>query len=110
MVGFDDGSLTDRVIDDHSVQTINANLTAGIDITKAIRLRANLNRCFIGSKKAGEFEIEEKKAVSWLNLPDPHGRPNSDVLRRFSRLSRIPAKDQPSYMPERQGFELLRLR
>jgi len=71
------------MIDGRSVQTINANLTAGIDITKAIRLRANLNRCFIGSKKAGEFEIEEKKAVSWLNLPDPHGRPNSDVLRRW---------------------------
>jgi restriction-modification enzyme MmeI-like protein len=83
MVGFDDGSLTDRMMNSHSVQTINANLTAGIDVTNARTLRANLNRCFIGSKKAGEFEIEEKKAISWLNLPNPHGRPNSDVLRKW---------------------------
>src|SRR5438132_7599906 len=51
MVGFDDGSLTDRMIDGRLVQAINANLTAGIDVTKARTLRANLNRCFIGSKK-----------------------------------------------------------
>jgi type II restriction/modification system DNA methylase subunit YeeA len=83
MIGFDDGSATDRLLDGRSLQTINANLTAGVDVTKAATLSVNLNRCFIGSKKAGEFEIDEETALQWLTLPNPHGRPNSDVLRKW---------------------------
>ena len=83
MIGFDDGCLTHRQLDGHPAQTINANLTAGVDVTKAATLGANLDICFIGSKKAGEFEIDDSTALAWLVLPNPHSRPNSDVIRKW---------------------------
>ena len=81
MIGFDDGTTTERVLNSTKVLTINANLTSHADITEAKVLAANLNLCFIGSKKAGEFEVPEEVARSWFKLPNPHGKPNSDVLR-----------------------------
>jgi hypothetical protein len=83
MIGFDDGSVTDRFLNGQHVQDINANLTSGVDVTKAATLTANLSRCLIGSKKAGEFELDEKEVLPWLADPNPHGRPNSDVLRKW---------------------------
>ena len=81
MVGFDNGLEKQRTLDGKPVQTVHANLTCHANVTQAATLNANLGRCFIGSKKAGEFEIEEEKALSWLASPNPHGKPNSDVLR-----------------------------
>ncbi|MGB8368721.1 MAG: class I SAM-dependent DNA methyltransferase [Limisphaerales bacterium] len=81
MIGFDDGTETEKVLDSKRVTEINANLTSSADTTEAKTLNSNLNVCFIGSKKAGEFEVADKIAVAWLNNPNPHGRPNSDVLR-----------------------------
>src|SRR6266566_1303635 len=66
MIGFDDGSVTDRFLNGQHVQDINANLTSGVDVTKAATLTANLDRCLIGSKKAGEFELDEKEVLPWL--------------------------------------------
>ncbi len=81
MIGFDDGTETEKVLDSKRVTEINANLTSSADTTEAKTLNSNLNVCFIGSKKAGEFEVADKIAVAWLNNPNPHGRPNSDILR-----------------------------
>ncbi len=81
MIGFDDGTETNRVLDSKCVSEINANLTSHADITEAKVLAANLELCFIGSKKAGEFEVADEIASSWLEHPNPHGKPNSDVLR-----------------------------
>jgi hypothetical protein len=39
MVGFDDGSEAQRVIDNQLVQSINANLTSVADVTQASSLR-----------------------------------------------------------------------
>jgi type II restriction/modification system DNA methylase subunit YeeA len=81
MVGFDDGTIKERLLNGTPVETIHANLTCRSDTTQARTLTENLNICFIGTKKAGEFEMDESRALSWLNLPNPHGKPNSDVLR-----------------------------
>ena len=81
MIGFDDGTETTRTLDGNPVEEIHVNLTSCVDITQAKTLTANLNICFIGTKKAGEFEIEQDKALSWLDAPNPHRRPTSDVLR-----------------------------
>ena len=81
MVGFDNGSEKTKLLDGKTVAEINANLTSSADTTESKTLNANLNLCFIGSKKAGEFEVTDETALSWLNDPTPHGRPNSDVLR-----------------------------
>ena len=81
MIGFDNGATKERVLDGNRVTTVNINLTSTSDITEAKTLAENLDLCFIGTKKAGEFELDEEKALPWLFAPNPHGKPNSNVIR-----------------------------
>lgn len=81
MIGFDNGAQANRSLDGRAVSRINANLTSESDVTTAATLKANEKVCFIGSKKAGEFEVDESVALDWLAAPNPHGKPNSDVLK-----------------------------
>ncbi len=67
------------------VETIRADLTGGTiggpDITTAKSLSENVGRSFFGLCLAGKFSIPGEVARRWLKMPNPHGRPNSDVLR-----------------------------
>ena len=80
MVGFDNGSDKERVLHGHVVQRINPDLSTGTDVTTASRLPENAGLSFMGTTKGGAFDIEESLALQLLGLPNPHGRPNSDVL------------------------------
>jgi len=80
MVGFDGGSESAYRLDGRPVKSIGANLTAGVDITAAARLPANAGLAFMGDTKGGSFELPAARAVAMLLPPNPHGRPNSDVL------------------------------
>jgi len=95
MIGFDDGEEKARVLDGRAVATINANLTAAADVAAARPLRANAGIGFMGTTKQGPFDIDEPLAREWLALPNPHGRPNSDVLMPWINgmavTKRIPA-------------------
>jgi hypothetical protein len=81
MIGFDGGLERERLLDGHTVLSIHADLTAGLDLTAARRLRENKRLCFQGDKKVGRFEIDETTARAMLGSPNPHGRPNSEVVR-----------------------------
>lgn len=83
IVGFDDGTERDHCLDGVTVETIHANLTSGhlVDVTRAKRLRENSGVCFLGVMKAGDFDISEATAISFIRSPNPHGCQNSDVLR-----------------------------
>ena len=81
MVGFDAGSNQSRQLDGLPVEAINANLSGDLDITKMHRLRENQDMAFQGPVKVGPFEIDEATAAHLLTLPNPNGRPNSDVVR-----------------------------
>jgi hypothetical protein len=50
------------------------------DIGEARRLAANAGVSFMGDTKGGSFDIPERLAVALLAAPNPHGRPNSDVV------------------------------
>ncbi len=89
MVGFDDGAETNRVLDSKPVPVIHANLSAAANVTEAQRLEGNFNLSFIGTKKAGDFNIPDAQALKWLRLPNPHGKPNSDVLKPWLNGSAI---------------------
>jgi methylase of polypeptide subunit release factors len=80
MVAFDDGSETHRVLDGRLAPSINANLTSTANLGSAVRLPANTGLAFMGTTKQGSFDLAGAAARSWLALPNPHGRPNSDVL------------------------------
>jgi hypothetical protein len=71
------------------VAVIHADLTAGnaeinSDITQAKLIKDNVNICFQGSIKAGAFDISGELARQWLKLPNPHGQPNSQVVRPWA--------------------------
>jgi type II restriction/modification system DNA methylase subunit YeeA len=69
-----------------AVALIHADLTAGdnessMDLTKAKSIQDNDGVSFQGSQKIGAFDIPGALARKWLSLPNPNGRPNSDVLK-----------------------------
>ncbi len=80
-VGQDDGSEVERTLDGQPVAEINADLTSGLDLTRARRLRENLGVAFEGDKKGGPFEIDSDVAAAMLARPNPDGRSNADVVR-----------------------------
>jgi type II restriction/modification system DNA methylase subunit YeeA len=80
MVGFDDGKEKSRLLDSRLVVSINANLTSTADITQAKRLKENLQLCYMADTKGGAFDIAEAVALEMLRQPNPHGKPNSDVV------------------------------
>jgi len=84
VVGQDDGSETERELDGQAVAAINANLTAGIDVTHARRLKENTGISFVGDQKGGAFEVDEAEAVRLLSAPNPDGRWNRDVVRPWA--------------------------
>ncbi len=78
---------------------IHANLTAGdaskgasgaglqpsasvdADLTQAVALRENSGASFQGSQKIGAFDIPGELARAMLGRPNPHGKPNADVVK-----------------------------
>jgi hypothetical protein len=81
MVGFDDGSEQWRELDGKQVPAINADLTAGLDLTTKKTLPENAGLSFMGDTKVGPFEIDAATARKMLAAPNPHGKPNSAVVR-----------------------------
>ncbi len=81
------------------VPQIYADLTApgvagdSLNLGMAQPLASNMSASFQGASKKAKFEIDAKLARDWLRLPNPHGRPNSDVLKPWANgfeLSRGP--------------------
>jgi len=82
MVGFDDGAEGERVLNGLPVPTINADLTGTLDLTTAQPLPENRGIAFMGDTKGGTFDLASAQAAAMLAAPaNPHGRPNSDVVR-----------------------------
>jgi len=80
-VGQDDGSEKDRELDGQPVSSINANLTSGLDLSRARPLDDNLGISFMGDTKGGPFDIDSDTAARLIRHPNPDGRSNSDVVR-----------------------------
>ncbi|MEW5990818.1 MAG: DNA methyltransferase [Chloroflexota bacterium] len=80
-IGQDDGREAERQLDGRSTNTINANLTSGVDLSKARRLPENLGISFMGDTKGGAFDIDAETAAWLLAQPNPDGRSNADVVR-----------------------------
>ena len=81
IVGFDDGSESNRQLDGVAVESINANLTGGADLTAARRLKDNLGIAFMGDTKGGPFDIPGSLGQEMLKSPNPHGKGNSEVVK-----------------------------
>lgn len=70
-------------LDGKPVGAIFADLTAseGVNLAAAQRLTENADTSYLGIQKTGPFDIPGELARQWLKLPNPHGRPNSDVVK-----------------------------
>jgi type II restriction/modification system DNA methylase subunit YeeA len=70
-------------LDGFEVGAIHADLTAaeGLDLTKAKPQPSNADSTYFGLCLAGDFRVTGEVARNWLTLPNPNGRPNSDVVR-----------------------------
>jgi hypothetical protein len=80
-VAQDDGSEVTRELNGRAVGSINSDLTSGLDLTTARRLRANAGVAFMGGIKVGPFDIDTSTAAILLAHPNPDGRSNADVVR-----------------------------
>ncbi|MFW6133105.1 MAG: class I SAM-dependent DNA methyltransferase, partial [Planctomycetota bacterium] len=89
IVGFDDGDETERALDGKPVEQINTDLTGDLDLSGAVRLQENIGAAFMGDTKVGPFDIQWAQAKRLLEQPNPHGKPNSDVLRPWVNGSDI---------------------
>jgi hypothetical protein len=81
MVGFDDGNEIFRILDGKQISDINPNLTALSDTTDAALLSVNAGICLRASEKGGDFTLNEEQGADFLHRTNPHGKPNSDVIK-----------------------------
>lgn len=80
-IGFDDGTEQRRMLDGRPVPSINANLTAGTDLTRARRLVENQGIAFYADVKGGPFDIDSDLAYPMLESHNPDARSNREVVR-----------------------------
>ena len=81
IVAQDDGSETERALDGQPVETINSNLTGGVDLTVARVLPENAGVSFMGDTKGGRFDVTGDVAREMLGQPtNVNSRPNADVV------------------------------
>lgn len=78
-----ESKLEERQTEAREVPTINPDLTASADLTGARRLKENAGKSFEGVKPAGKFDLDGEKAREWLELPNPSGVSNADVLKPY---------------------------
>lgn len=66
------------------VETINADLTTGLDLTRTILRPENKDGAFLGIQKSGPFDVLGSVARAWLQEPlNPNGQHNSNVLKPY---------------------------
>ncbi len=84
IVSFDSGTEQARVLDGHAVGEINADLSSGkFEVGNIQPLRENQMRAFKGVEPGGKFDIKETVALKWLDVPNPSGCSNRDVLKPY---------------------------
>ncbi|MDH6098444.1 class I SAM-dependent DNA methyltransferase, partial [Anabaenopsis sp. FSS-46] len=83
-------------LDDEVVSRINSSLKSSIDVSQAVRLKANLNKCFQGVIPNGKgFLVTEEKVKEWIKA---NGK-NQEVLKLFSMGANL--AQNPHGKPER---------
>ena len=107
MVGFDDGSEVERILDGKRVLFINSDLTAFADVTQAKVLAENSGISFQGAIKRGPFDLKEREAVVLLaGSGNPNGRPNSDVMLPYVNGLDVTRRSQRVWIIDFGGLSL----
>jgi hypothetical protein len=111
MVAFDGGEEPSRMLDGVPVTRVNANLTAAeADLTQARPLSANAGLAFMGVTPAGPFDVTAAQAERWLAIPNPHGRPNSDLVRPYLNGADLNQRSRGRWTIDAAGLSLEQVR
>ena len=95
-------------LDSEIVSKINPDLTTGLNLTEAARLKQCKGVCFQGVKQNGTFEISAALARRMLTLPiNPNGQPNASVVKRFYGNDDITRRDQDGWIVDFTDFPSL---
>jgi hypothetical protein len=87
---------------------INADLTSGLNMSKARALSVNRGRAFQGVKLNGPFEISSVEARAMLSAPsNPNGLHNRHVIRRFVGNDDVTMRDCDSWVIDFTDFPAL---
>jgi len=84
MIGFDNGSETEKYLDGKRVDEINSDLSSLTDVTQAISLAENADLSFRGNQKGGAFDVAEELALKMISSANPNGKSNADVVKKWA--------------------------
>lgn len=71
-------------LDGQVVTNINADLTTGLDVTRAVALAENDGTSFLGIQTSGPHDIPGDLARQMMMMPaNPNGRYNSEILKPY---------------------------
>ncbi len=72
------------LLDGKIVESINPDLTTGLNLTAASSLDDNEDGAFLGIQKSGPFDVSGQVARDWMKQPtNPNGVPNGQVLKPY---------------------------
>jgi type II restriction/modification system DNA methylase subunit YeeA len=69
-----------------------------VDLTKVKKLKPNLGVSFQGPVKVGPFDIRGELGRQWIDIPNPHGRSNNEVLRPWANGYDISRRPQDKWI------------
>ena len=108
MVGFDNGSWMEKILNGSPVTTINPDLSSEANLTSARLIRENAGIGFIGVSMHGPFDMDGNNALKLLNAPNPDGRSNSDVVRPILNardITQRPDERWIAYFPQENDVQ-----
>lgn len=92
-------AVTARTLNGAPVAHINANLTSGLDISKALPLAENRGCSMLGIQKSGPFDVAGSIARTWLRLPtNPNGQSNASVLKPYRNGDDLMARSRDMWL------------
>lgn len=82
------------------VAQIHSDLTAeeGLDLSKALPLAENALAWAYGSQEKGNFAVSTETVLALLTVPNPNGKPNSDVIRRSVNARQIAQRRESTWV------------
>jgi type II restriction/modification system DNA methylase subunit YeeA len=82
------------------VEKIHADLTAeaGIDLSRVTPLTENALAWAYGSQEKGNFAVSTEAVLAILPIPNPNGKPNSDVIRRSVNARQIAQRRESTWV------------
>ncbi len=100
------GNAENTVLDGNAVSVIHADLTAGLglDLTQAQSLPENSGLAFSGFQMNGSFDVSTETALEWLNLPNPNGKSNADVLHPYANAKDITSRSRNQWVIDFTGI------